>query len=1802
MRNAHPALAAVVLVLSMFAACIPSATPPRVAPRSALSLDEGRPRGPGAASGPLRVIFAAPRGETASDPEIGLMFDRPMRALGLGPSDPPPPVTLRPAAKGAFHWIGSSTLRFDAETKLAPATAYTVEIPAGTRALDGSTLAEPFVLSFTTPRAAVAEIEPADGATGVEPGADIALRFRQRVSNAEIARAVTIRADKHNTPIPFTISRRDGDRVHLVPAHPLPLAARIHVRVDASLRGEEGDLPAGKARDIVFTTVMPPSVRSWRCEPHDDDPSLCDVDAGLVTIELSGEVPRGALARAVTIEPPVTFDRAPFLADDYPTSELAIYADWKPGATYRVRLAPGAALANAWGQKLAGDAGYTVRFGHRRSHVDLGLRGTYWRTTAKHAFEARATNASRPELHAVPRSLDEVLGALGGHAAARPTRAGFPLVERPLDDTASTAVRLDDLVAPSVRGPVDLVAAFTPRGLVDRHWQTHEVQLTDLGITARLGHFGAALLVTGLDDAKPAAGASVELYRVPLKGRPARLGGATVGALGDAAIRFDRALDEGDKLAVVARHGDDWTYRTIATPRPAPPIGTMFTERGIYRPGETVKITGVFRERRASGLAPPEHAAAHVVVRTNERHTILERDVALSAFGTFTTDVPIPREATLGRYQVEATLAGGRAWSGFFVAEYRPTEIEVFTTADRPEHTRGETLRCDVRGKYLHGGPMAGASASVVVRRGPTWFDIPGHEDFSVRDFEGPSNSSEILRRTAKLDAKGELSTSIPLSFPDQSGPESVRCAIEVVDLNRQALGGDASTLVHPGELYVALARRTPTLAPGGRWSATVLAVTPKGQRRAARVHVEAVLRDRPDDKRERPVGACDVTTGDATATCAITVPRDAPSGSRVIVRASVKDSHGNVARASQSLDVEIPPKPAPRPPPPPPRPSYSPRKYLRASVERELVVGQTAHVAIESGYTVESTALVTIEREGILWQRALRLPPAGARVEVPVTGAMIPEATVSVVAISGERAERDDASFEVDASPKRLTVDVDVGGGEAHRPGEAVDVHVRVKDADGHPARAEITLWSADEASLSLIGYRVPNVHERMFSYRPHLVTHADSRDDLVRVGVSGSHRTKPPQVRMGATQVSPPRTDFKQTAFFEAHLVTDDAGRLTKRVTLPDGLTTYRVMAVAVTADDRFGSKETKVVTSLPLMARASLPRVVRVGDRFEASVVVTADADGDAVVTAEASGVTILAPKPRTLHVAKAVPVEVRFPVRTDGAGPARFTFRATRGSLTDAMTLTRDVVPPIVPEAAAIDGQTDGAAAEALGDLSAIRPDYGGLDVSLSTSPLAGLADGIEQLVEYPYGCTEQTVSRLVPLLALRDLAESLGASLPDKTGASVRDAVERLLTHQRRDGGFGLWRSSSRSTPWLTAWAAWGLGAARRRGCRVPPSAESRARAYLAGALSVSSEAPPDKLALAAFVADLAAIDSKPDAALVAKVFALRDRLPPSSRGLLLHAMALARDARAGELIADLESQVRLDGGGARVVADRAIDFYDSDTRATAMLLRGLVAADPKHALVPKLARGLLDTRHGGRFRTTHDAAWALLALDELRRASPPAPDETFARVFLGDAVLRETTLRAGAPLHFDVPASRLVTGGTLPLTFAAGGPLHYHARLRFARRDPPKAPVESGMFLRRTMRSLDADHPLPSGALAAGTLVVVQLDLATPSPRHAVVIESPLPAGLEAADADLRLGGSWVRRAESHGRATKRELRDDRVVYFVDELPAGLSTFRFVARATTPGVFIAPPARAEEMYAPDTFARTAMETLTVRAP
>jgi uncharacterized protein YfaS (alpha-2-macroglobulin family) len=407
-----------------------------------------------------------------------------------------------------------------------------------------------------------------------------------------------------------------------------------------------------------------------------------------------------------------------------------------------------------------------------------------------------------------------------------------------------------------------------------------------------------------------------------------------------------------------------------------------------------------------------------------------------------------------------------------------------------------------------------------------------------------------------------------------------------------------------------------------------------------------------------------------------------------------------------------------------------------------------------------------------------------------------------------------------------------------------------------------------------------------------------------------------------------------------------------------------------------------------------------------------------------------------------------------------------------------------------------------------------------------------------------------------------------------------------------------------------------------------------------GAPGDASGSPAARLATAALMVDVLATLGQPDAEYVTRLFEQREKLPTFARALLLHAavtQSASGPAADAALLSrsreELERLVTLRGAKAQVEdapAEQFAELFHSEARSEALVLWALLAADAAHPLAAPLAQGILDRRDGGHWRSTQEGAYALLALDAYRRAQETAEPHFDASVWLGQRRLLEASFSGGSARSVSQQLA-FAALGTEPenLLFQkqGTGALFYSARLRYATRELPRDPLERGFSIQKSQRSVPVaalaealartpDLGASSQSFGGGDLVLVDLIVAAPSLRHFVAIEDPLPAGLEAVDtrlattsADLNLEArAEAASAEPKDAAASRfasswyrqELRDDRVLLFVDHMPAGIYHYRYLARATSLGHFVVPPTRAFEMYQPEVFARTGASVVEVR--
>jgi uncharacterized protein YfaS (alpha-2-macroglobulin family) len=1890
LRESIYRLIAVLAVLA--GACVPSGSVmPAVSPSGTLAPGEGDfGREP---DGPFRVVFAGPKGDAPTGAELSIVFSRALRKLELAGNEATPPVKMSPAIAGRWQWVGTRALVFVPEKgRLPGATEIHVSVPAETRSLDGSTLGRAYEFALTTPRPKLVRSYPGTGAVGLEPKAKLELLYNQPIDPDALKKASTLIATrgKKSWNLDFSVKRPNpahGKRLLIAPVQPLPVHTAFAFHTTADLKGEEGPLPAGEPSVFSFETYGPLSVGRISC--NQDTPHGYCAPGSSLGIQFSNPVKFKDAKRLTTLGAEGVEWDSWRDEDDFVTF-IDVSAKLKAGQKYTLTI--GAGLTDKYGQRLGKPHVENIKIDDAWPSVEVGVSGSTLEAKTARRISVGSVNVPSYELVTAPLAPEDLLAQRATpdehYRATRKLKSAKVRTIKPksgLNVLAKEVVDPATVLPGSHRGALAIgIHYVADRGRESRKQATHfvkVVEVTDLAISAKLSRQGSLVWVTRLSDGAPVANATVELHQKKHKKKAytadAR-GIATIPAA-DLSLDFYR-VDPENAPVLVAKSGDDWAFRyttdyveawryEISTDLSGRQqrYGMMFTERGIYRPGDSVEVKGIVRNEIQSGNSVPSGVPFELVLQAPSGDEVSRIQLKTSKFGTFNARLKIPRSGSLGSWSLHANkLEKEVSITQYFeVAEYRPAEFKVTAESDKPEYVRGDKANWTGHGDYLFGAPMSNAAVRYDVLRSQTYFEPPGSDGFITssseiyNDYEEDSSSPTLKSEKGKLDAKGEVKLSLDLAMPGQRGPELVSFDAEVQDVSRQTIAGGTSAIVHPASFYVGIKQLDDYfLDAPGKIAPKIVAFSPKGQKVAGqKVVVELVRRKwtvaRQDTGSERyhsvskavdtTITKCDVTTAPAPVTCSL----DVKEGGYYFLRAKATDQRKNPVEATQSFfgigagtawwkdgDKQI---------------------LELALNKKEYKVGDVARVLVKSPYP-EAEALVTVERAGVYRTDRIKLKGPTPTVVVPISEDLRPNAFVSIHLVRGRSkappadAGKPDvgapeyragyAELKIDPEARRLAIAVTPAKKEL-KPGDTAEVAVSVKDNAGKPKSAEVTLYAVDEGVLTLIGYKTPDPIPVFTASRPLQVATLETRESMAKLGLDLGNLLgldKGAEGGGGGESTSA-RRDFRQSAYFNPALMTDASGKATARFKLPDSLTTFRLMAVATSLDDRYGYGESRIVTSRRLMARPALPRFLRAGDSLDAGVVVSGKAFGPAkvTVTANVSGIELRGDKEKTIDLKRDESVEVRFPMLAKSAGKAKFRFDVRAEGERDAVEVERDVSVPTVMESVALYGETEKAAGEKLGDLTAIRKDVGKLEISVASTALVGLDAGAEQLIEYPYSCTEQLSSRLLPLVPLRELSKAFGLELPKNTNAFVDKTIADILSRQRSDGGFGMWPDSPESSPWVSTYALWVLQLAKAKGAAIPVRVLESARAYVRRYLETVRE---DELYLAtsAFIVDVLAEGGSPDTGYMSRLYQKRGQLPLFAKAFLLHAMAISKQKRdlVDKLASELDGQLRISANSAFVnenLGDDYVVLMDSPARSSAIVLRALLAAKPSHPLGSKLARGLLAARRGGTWRSTQETAFALLALDAYQKAQENVVPDYTAKVWFGGNELfkSEAHGRSTTADGHTIPTSKLggKPGSMLVFEKDGAGRLFYEARLRYARKTLPATPLDRGFFVQKTLRAVtpeglpDAIKTIPdlgASRFSGGDLVIADIVIVTPSPREFVVIDDPLPAGMEAVDANLSTTASWLRVAQStanpdpescedgdcynewedevaHQSAFldswfRREIRDDRVVFFVDHMAAGMYHYRYLARATTFGKFVVPPTKAEEMYTPEVFGRT----------
>ena len=529
---------------------------------------------------------------------------------------------------------------------------------------------------------------------------------------------------------------------------------------------------------------------------------------------------------------------------------------------------------------------------------------------------------------------------------------------------------------------------------------------------------------------------------------------------------------------------------------------------------------------------------------------------------------------------------------------------------------------------------------------------------------------------------------------------------------------------------------------------------------------------------------------------------------------------------------------------------------------------------------------------------------------------------------------------------------------------------------------------------------------------------------------------------------------------------------------------------------------------------------------------------------------------------------------------------------------------------------------------------VFPQFGGLQVSTSSTILATLTDAVLYLQRYPFECSEQLAARIMSVASLRDVLTAFqaeGLPPPEAIDASMKLDIARLQSMQNYDGGFPYWTYGAESIPYNSVFVTHALAIARSKDYAVPPEMLQAALDYLRNVESYypSWYGPETRHALSSYAVYVRQLLGDVDYAKARSLLAQYPLDDQSLEALAWLWQVLATDPASAEQVAEIRQHMLNNAVETAGAANFFTSYGDdewvmlhSNRRTDAIVLDAFIEEDPANDLIPKVVRGLMAGRTNGHWLNTQENVFALVAMDNYFNTFEQVTPDFVARVWLGDTYVAEHEHRGRSTdtLLTTVPMSYLMGENpgaeeTQDVIIAKDGDgrLYYRLGLDYAPTDLKLDPLEMGFVVQRSYEAVDDPGDVyrdEDGVwhIKNGARVRVRLAMVAPSRRYHVALVDRLPAGLEIINPDLAVSESVPPDPQAASARSwwwwgpwyeHQNLRDAGAEAFTSYLWDGVYDYTYVTRATTPGAYVVPPAKAEEMYSPEVFGRTGSDRVVV---
>jgi len=1480
----------------------------------------------------LTVIDWGPRGNYSSAiqrPSIYVIFSQPMIPLAsLGEqSSSSPLVSISPSIKGTFRWYGTSFLSFEGEEPCQAQHVYTISVADNAASLSGSRISGERTFSFFTETLSIKSVTPGEefrkntnfsfDNDNVPPQAagQISITFNYPVQAADISQYLEITAA--DVQRRFNLKQEDEYKITAELNEPVDFNTQVRVVLKSGAKSRGGSRGTEKDQAFSFKTPGPFGVTTvYRRTGYGKYSNLVEI---YFSHALNESTVRGA----------VSTDPAMNIGDDNIEAYGNVLRLYNLPVSFasRFTFTVASSVEDVFGRKLGEPYSASivmpnepppqgeVNFLDYRRYVMLEAQ-----FPPRYLFEYQNITAnSRYFLTKVenPWVVSNDNFVTNTNASRFEPVPGAPNTRNFEEIDLSPYLTEQGRGFVGFRAEVELLTSEwqrddTYRTGTRRYNNSLSIQVTDLGLTVRYGFNKAVVLVTSLSTGKPVEGARVTLLppQTVTAGAAAlpaieNFAEAVTGAdglavleMGPSVLRRNTASSGSwrgfeDLVVMAERNGDsavfipsshnNWSFGVDSNaPQRAEeivPLAFLFSDRGLYKPGEVLTFRGVDRSK-VLGMYTIYQGNYTVVLEENTyrpQPSVTINGVTTES-GSFYGSINIPEDLAPGSYRL--VYRRGEDTEGEIVANVPVTvafferlKFQAVLSAPSAPVIMGDDINLNLQASYLSGGSLSGASWEGAWFEEMTTFrpDRADTRGFVFGPRRGWDSKRHIGSQDGMLSGQGSASLSQRTGGSKITGaPYMYQAEARVTDISNQMVTAYRTVVAHPASFYIGLNRSQSGFARAGQEvSCDYITVNTNGEKtsnnalflqsgeEAGQLKVELV---REEWRRIQQRGVSGYIYDEYTSQQVVdsvqniniqntggSIKVRPTSAGFYILRVTSKDREGRTALTELTFYVTG-------------SGGYwnmnNPGE-IRLTPDQDMYEpGDTAKVLLQSTLP-EGYYLITVEREGIFSEEVRHFAEPVTVIDIPIARNYVPVVYVAVSSYSVRSGPptHEYGSPDLD-KPKgyygvtRISVNPRIrafsvqaeSDKKTYRPGDEVTMTLTAT-RDGRPLPgAELSLMAVDRGVLDLIDYHVPDPVDYFYSESrfPLYVSGGDSRSwlmDPVTYSVknlSGGDADTDSKIEE--------RKDFNPTAVFEPMLITDANGKVTCKFKLPDNLTTYRVTVFGVRGDF-FALKESEIAAQNRINVREVVPRRMRERDTAEAGVLITnldssshtmtirldvgapLSVDGSSGLSKVPGQAFVDGTAERRVTVKSGENAVVYFDVAGVKEGNVTLNFTVRSDILNERLVREMLIEHPFVMETVTTTGTVDkDSAGEGLVIPSFADNGAGSLTLTLDATRLSLLDSAITYLFRYPYGCLEQRSSAIMPLVVFGEYLDALSlkseVSDPQRV---VENEIRSWAQVQLSNGGFPYWPSGTRADFYVSLRIAHIAAIAKSKGLNVPSS-------------------------------------------------------------------------------------------------------------------------------------------------------------------------------------------------------------------------------------------------------------------------------------------------------------------------------------------------------------------------------------------